>query len=84
MKDIKTKIEEFKKKYPDAIMLFRRTNWYVAYGKDAEVVSKELGITLQTCIGMFPKQADFPFMALDTYLPKLVRAGYKIAICDDL
>ncbi len=84
MKDIKTKIEEFKQKYPDAVMLFRRSNWYVAYDRDAEVVSKVLGIALQTSIGMFPKQADFPFTALDTYLPKLVRAGYKIAICDDL
>lgn len=84
MKDIKTKYDEFKQKYPDAIVIFRRNDWYFLYGSDAEVASKVLGITLQQSIGMFPKQAEFPKHALDIYLPKLVRTGHRIAICDDM
>ena len=84
MKDLKSKFDDFKKKYPDAIVIFRLNDWYFFYDEDAEVASKVLGITLQCSIGMFPKQAEFPKHALDIYLPKLVRTGRRVAICDDI
>ncbi len=76
----------FKSQYPDAILLFRVGDFYETYGEDAIRTSKILGIIL-TKHGKNDKQtelAGFPYHALDTYLPKLVRAGQRVAICEQL
>ena len=75
---------ELKKKHPDAMMLFRCGDFYEAYEEDAETAAYILGITLTKRIKDGTKMAGFPHHALDTYLPKLVRAGKRIAICDQL
>ena len=77
---------QFKAKHPDAILLFRVGDFYETYGSDAVRTSKILGITL-TRHGKGESQtelASFPHHALDTYLPRLVRAGYRVAICEQL
>ncbi|HBZ34980.1 MAG TPA: DNA mismatch repair protein MutS [Rikenellaceae bacterium] len=76
-----------KSKYPEAILLFRVGDFYETYGEDAIVASKILGIILTRRANGSAKHvemAGFPYHAIDTYLPKLVRAGYKVAICDQL
>jgi len=73
---------DLKAKHPDAIFLFRTGDFYVTYEEDAAVCAKILGITLSVREGR--KEAAFPHHALDTYLPKLIRAGKRIAICDQL
>ncbi len=79
---------ELKAKHPDAILLFRCGDFYETYCEDAVVASKILGITLtRRSNGSSEKgseMAGFPHHALDTYLPKLVRAGKRVAICDQL
>ena len=78
---------EIKAKHPDAILLFRVGDFYEMYGDDAVVGAEILGI-VQTKrangIGQSVEMAGFPHHALDTYLPKLVRAGKRVAICDQL
>jgi len=76
-----------KSKHPDAIMLFRCGDFYETYAQDAVIASDILGITLTKrangqCQGV--EMAGFPYHALDTYLPKLIRAGKRVAICDQL
>ena len=76
-----------KAKYPDAILLFRVGDFYETFGADAVTASKVLGITLTTRNNNSPtasELAGFPHHALDTYLHKLVKAGYRVAICDQL
>ncbi len=76
-----------KAKYPDAILLFRVGDFYETFGQDAIKVSGILGIVLTrraNGAAMFIELAGFPHHALDTYLPKLVRAGNRVAICDQL
>ena len=79
---------ELKAKHPDAVLLFRCGDFYETYVEDAVIASRILGITLtrrnngNNCKGS--EMAGFPFHALDTYLPKLVRAGKRVAICDQL
>ena len=76
----------FKAQHPDAILLFRVGDFYETYGEDAVRTSKILGITL-TRHGKGASQtelAGFPHHALDTYLPRLVRAGHRVAICEQL
>ena len=79
---------ELKAKHPDAVLLFRCGDFYETYLEDAVIASRILGITLtrrnngNNCKGS--EMAGFPFHALDTYLPKLVRAGKRVAICDQL
>jgi len=75
-----------KAKYPLAILLFRVGDFYETFGKDAVKASKILGITLtKRSNGSSNEElAGFPHHALDTYLPKLVRAGQRVAICDQL
>ncbi len=76
-----------KAKYPDAILLFRVGDFYETFDKDAITVSKILGIVLtKRANGAAADMAlaGFPHHSLDTYLPKLVRAGYRVAICDQL
>ena len=78
---------ELKEKHPDAVMLFRCGDFYETYSEDAIVASEILGITLTKRANGQAKHvemAGFPFHALDTYLPKLVRAGKRVAICDQL
>ena len=76
-----------KQKYPDAILLFRVGDFYETFGDDAIVTSKILNITLtkrNNGIASSSELAGFPHHALDTYLHKLVKAGYRVAICDQL
>lgn len=75
-----------KTKYPDAILLFRVGDFYETFGEDAVKASKVLGIILtkRNNGGENKELAGFPHHSLDTYLPKLVKAGYRVAICDQL
>lgn len=76
-----------KAKHPDAILLFRVGDFYETFGEDAIRTSGILGITLTrraNGAASFVELAGFPFHALDTYLPKLVRAGQRVAICEQL
>lgn len=75
---------EIKAQYPDALLLFRVGDFYEAYKEDAEQATKILGITLCKRGKAHFDFCGFPFHALDTYLPKLVRAGHRVAICDQL
>ena len=76
-----------KAKHPDALMLFRCGDFYETYGEDAVVAAGILGITLtkrNNSAENSIEMAGFPHHALDTYLPKLIRAGKRVAICDQL
>ncbi|HOF21009.1 MAG TPA: DNA mismatch repair protein MutS, partial [Bacteroidales bacterium] len=76
-----------KGKHPDAILLFRVGDFYETFGKDAIRASEILGITLTrraNGAASFVELAGFPHHALDTYLPRLVRAGQRVAICEQL
>ena len=78
---------ELKAKHPDAIMLFRCGDFYETYSEDAVTAADILGITLTRRANGQSKtveMAGFPYHALDTYLPKLIRAGRRVAICDQL
>ncbi|MBQ8100052.1 MAG: DNA mismatch repair protein MutS [Paludibacteraceae bacterium] len=80
---------KIKEQYPDAMLLFRCGDFYETYAEDAVKASKVLNITLThrssgTSSVTGTEMAGFPFHALDTYLPKLVRAGMRVAICDQL
>ncbi len=78
---------EVKAKNPEAVLLYRVGDFYETYADDALLASKVLGIVLTKRSngekGTLP-MAGFPYHAIDTYLPKLVRAGYKVAVCDQL
>ena len=76
-----------KQKYPDAILLFRVGDFYETFGQDAVIAAQVLGITLTKRNNGAAASSDlagFPHHALDTYLHKLVKAGYRVAICDQL
>ena len=81
---------DLKQKHPDALLLFRTGDFYETYKQDAEKASKILGITLTKSSKTKDEQgkplvmAGFPYHALDSYLPKLIRAGQRVAICDQL
>lgn len=78
---------EIKTKHPDAILLFRVGDFYETFSDDAIIASEILGITLTrraNGAAQYVELAGFPHHALDTYLPKLVRAGKRVAICDQL
>lgn len=78
---------EMKKKHPDAILLFRVGDFYETFSEDAIAASEILGITLTrraNGAAQYVELAGFPHHALDTYLPKLVRAGKRVAICEQL
>lgn len=83
---------ELKAKHPEAILLFRIGDFYEAYDEDATKIGEILGITVTRKFnskdkgsdGHTLKMAGFPYHALDTYLPKLIRAGLRVAICDHL
>lgn len=76
-----------KSQYPDAILLFRVGDFYETFGEDAKITSSVLGIVLTKRSNGYASEVDlagFPYHALDNYLPKLVKAGYRVAICDQL
>ena len=83
---------ELKSKHPEAILLFRIGDFYEAYDEDATKIGEILGITVTRKFNSKDKGSDghalklagFPHHALDTYLPKLIRAGVRVAICDQL
>ena len=78
---------EVKAKYPEAILLFRVGDFYETFGEDAVTASKVLGIVLTKRANGYAASvelAGFPHHSIDLYLPKLVRAGYKVAVCDQL
>ena len=78
---------DLKKKHPDAVLLFRCGDFYETYCEDAVIASRILGITLtkrNNGSNKGDEMAGFPHHALDTYLPKLIRAGKRVAICDQL
>ena len=83
---------ELKSKHPEAILLFRIGDFYEAYDEDATKIGETLGITVTRKFNSKDKGSDghalklagFPYHALDTYLPKLIRAGVRVAICDQL
>lgn len=83
---------ELKAKHPDAILLFRIGDFYEAYDEDATKIGETLGITVTRKFNSKDKGSDghalklagFPYHALDTYLPKLIRAGERVAICDQI
>ena len=82
------KFEELKAKWPGTIILFRRGDFYETYQEDAREAAKILGITLtyrnSQRISKGNEMAGFPCHALDAYLPKLIRAGKRVVICDQL
>ncbi|WP_315821946.1 hypothetical protein [Paraflavitalea speifideaquila] len=77
-----------KQRYPDAILLFRVGDFYETFGGDAIIAAQVLGITLTKrnngAASGASELAGFPHHAMDTYLHKLVKAGYRVAICDQL
>lgn len=76
-----------KQKYPDAILLFRVGDFYETFGQDAIIASQVLGITLtkrNNGAAAASELAGFPHHSIDTYLHKLVKAGYRVAVCDQL
>lgn len=72
--------KDLKAKHPDALLLFRTGDFYTSFEEDAVNAADSLGITLTKSKGFW--QASFPHHALDTYLPKLIRCGFRVAICD--
>ena len=77
---------DMKGKHPDALLLFRMGDFYISYADDAKVLSEVCGITLtrqNNVQDITAQQAMFPAAALDTYLPMIVRAGKRVAICDE-
>ena len=75
--------QEQKEQYPDCLLLFRHGDFYESYQEDAEATAQALGVTL-TKDKEGVSQTMFPHYDLDTYLPKLIRAGHRIGICDEL
>src|SRR5436189_800403 len=76
-----------KAQYPDAVLLFRVGDFYETFGSDAITASRVLGITLtkrNNGGNQETELAGFPHHSLETYLPRLVRAGFRVAICDQL
>lgn len=83
-KSHKDQYEFLKAKHPDIILLFRCGDFYESYFDDAKKVSEILGITLTRRKGESMYMVGFPYTALNIYLPKLIRAGLRIAICDEI
>lgn len=71
---------QYREIYGSLLLLFRVGDWYEAYVEDAQEVANTLNIVVTEQDGL--QMAAFPHQALDTYLPRLIRAGHKIAICD--
>jgi DNA mismatch repair protein MutS len=85
MSTLSDQYKSIKQKYPDAILLFRVGDYYQTFGEDARTVSQKLGIALtQSPDGDLKEMAGFPFHSLDGHLRTLVKAGYRVAICEQL
>ena len=86
MNNIIEQYKSIKAKYPDAILLFRIGDFYKLFSVDAETASKILGLKLNTTNGNenIIHEISFPYYSLDTYLKKLVKAGYRVAVCEQL
>lgn len=85
-KDFVTEHAKMKEKHPDSVILFRVGDFYETFGEDAKTVSETLGITLtkrKAPKGTETALCGFPHHALDTYLPKLIKGGVRVAICED-
>lgn len=86
--DMLRHFDSLKQKHPDAMLLFRKGDFYEMYREDAVKAATILAITLTS--RAFPGEKDpvkytlFPYHALDIYLPKLIRSGHRVAICDPL
>lgn len=76
--------QEIKEQYPDALLLFRVGDFYELYNEDAEQASKILSITLTHRGRSKIPMCGFPYHALEAYLPRLVRQGCRVAICDEI
>jgi DNA mismatch repair protein MutS len=81
-----TQYHQVKAKYPEALLLFRVGDFYETFGEDAVKASRALGITLTSRNngGLDVELAGFPYHSMDLYLPRLVRAGYRVAICEQM
>lgn len=75
---------ELKKEYPERLLLFRCGDFYETYEDDAKLVSDCLGLTLTNLHDTGLRMVGFPHHALDVYLPRLIRAGFRVVICDDI
>ena len=84
MSPLLKQFDELKAKHPEALILFRCGDFYESYREDAVALSEVLGITLTKRSSDNINMAGFPYHALDTYLPKLIRAGKRVAICDQI
>ena len=90
MKTIIKQFKNLKEEYPNAILLFRCGDFYETYMDDATTAANVLGITLTRSTkqkeddGSGLRMAGFPTILLDDFLPKLIRAGHRIAICDQI
>jgi DNA mismatch repair protein MutS len=84
LKPITVSYDELKSKYPDAVILMRVGDFYETYKQDAQDASEILGLTLTKMNTSGVYTCGFPFHALDVYLPKLIRAGKRVAICDPM
>lgn len=76
--------KELKDKHPEALLIFRCGDFYETYFEDAKAAAEILGITLTRTSKDGTEMAGFPYHALDAYLPKLIRAGKRVAICDQM
>ena len=83
MQAFKEKQVEIKEKYGDAIILFRVSDLYMAVDEDASACGRVLGISVSVCGAVGVRSSAFPNHCLDVYLPKLIRAGHRICICEN-
>lgn len=81
---LQQKLAPLRAKYPDAVFLVRNGNYYEAYGDDAQKVAKVCRLTATYDMSRHETVVQMHFWHLDTYLPKLIRAKYRVCICDAL
>ena len=85
LKNTPQHVQYWKGKYPDAVILFRCGDFYESYCQDAQTLNKVVEVPVTRMKGKNAYNiAKFPYYALDTYLPKLIRAGKRVAICDQI
>ena len=83
--DMTKYIQRIREKHPDAVILFRRGDFYIMLGKDAHIAHSVLGLQVEPLIiigGVSFEASSFRTCELDYFLPKLIRAGFRVAICD--
>lgn len=84
MENILNTVKQFKAKYQDSLIMMRHGDFYNFYGNDAKDAATALGLVLTKTHESNTDFVCFPHFAIDTYLPKLVRAGFKVCICEEL